>query len=223
MRLTTWPDRDALMIGLAGRIGSQMRQALTLRDRASLALPGGTTPGPLLDILSGSRLDWARVDVLPGDERLVPLDDPRSNAGQIARRLLHGPAAAARLITLADPEAPDAGLAAARAALAGCLPLAVCVLGMGADGHVASLFPGAAGLAGALAADAAPLAALPGPQQGERRLSLTAPALLGAGRLHLLITGAQKRRTLERAARPGPVEDMPVRLILDAAEVHYAE
>lgn len=215
MQLTEYPDREALMLGLAGRVASGLRLALARGGRATLALPGGATPGPLFDILSGTDLDWARIDILPTDERLVPPGDLRSNAGLIAARLLHGHAAAARLLPLDAPGAAEA--------LAARLPLDLVVLGIGADGHIASLFSGAPELLAALAADAPPLMRLSPPGQPEARLSLTAPVLTGAGTLHLLITGAAKRETLARAAEKGSVAGCPVRLVLNDAEIHFAE
>lgn len=215
MHLVDYPDREALMLGLAGRVASGLRLALARGGRVTLALPGGGTPGPLFDILSGTDLDWARVDVVPTDERLVPPGDPRSNAGLIAARLLRGRAAAARLLPLDAPE--TAGELAAR------LPLDLAVLGMGADGHIASLFPDAPELPAALAAGAPPVLRLTPPGQPEARLSLTAPVLTGAATLHLLITGREKRKTLAHAAEKGSLAACPVRLVLNDAEIHFAE
>ncbi len=203
------------MLGLAGRVASGLRIALARGGRVSLALPGGGTPGPLFDILSGTDLDWARVDVIPTDERLVPPGNPRSNAGLIAARLLRGRAAPARLLSLDAPGAAEA--------LAERLPLDLVVLGMGTDGHIASLFPDAPELPAALAVDAPPVLCLSPPGQPEARLSLTAPVLTGAVTLHLLITGAEKLETLARAAEKGSVAACPVRLVLNDAEIHFAE
>ena len=112
------------------------------------------------------------------------------------------------------------GLAAGVAAV---LPLSCCVLGMGEDMHIASLFPGAVGLAAALAADAPPLKAVRAPGTGEPRVTLTAPVLNASLHIHLLIAGAGKRAALDRAARCGRDTDAPVRVILNAAAIHYAE
>jgi len=98
----------------------------------------------------------------------------------------------------------------------------VALVGMGTDMHVASLIPGADGLAAALAADAPPLVVLRAPGAAEARVSLSAPALAGALRLHLLIAGPEKRAALERA-RTLPVAEAPVRALLDEATVHWAE
>ncbi|HBG98667.1 MAG TPA: 6-phosphogluconolactonase [Rhodobacteraceae bacterium] len=206
-----YPDRAALAAGVARVLADALRAALGRRETVALAVPGGTTPGPVFDALSGADLDWGRVAVLPTDERDVPPDHPRSNARLIRERLLVGPAAAARLVPL-DP-----------AAVAPLLPLDVVLLGMGTDGHVASLFPGADRLADALAADAPAVLRLTAPGAPEPRLSLTSPVLAAARSAHLLITGAEKRAVLDRARQPGPVAALPVRAVLPGLTVHYAE
>lgn len=223
MVLVEYPDREALMIGLAGRIAGALGEVLRGGGRASIAVPGGTTPGPFFDFLSAAEIGWDRVDVLPTDERLVPGDDMRSNARMIRARLLRGPAAAALFVALGDAAAPDGGLAAAQAAVAPLLPLDLVVLGMGEDGHVASLFPGASELDDALADDAPPVAKITPPDQPEARLSLTLPVLRDAGSVHVLITGKAKRAALERAAQAGSVAAAPVCALLGVAQVHYAE
>jgi 6-phosphogluconolactonase len=102
------------------------------------------------------------------------------------------------------------------------LPLSVALLGMGADMHTASLFPGADNLEAALADDAPPLMAMRADGAGEPRVTLTAPVLKGAMSLHILITGAEKRAALERAAHLPEIE-APVRSVLGQAMVHWAE
>lgn len=221
MDLVEYPDREALMIGLAGRIAGALGEVLRGGGRARIAVPGGTTPGPFFDFLSAAEIGWERVDVLPTDERLVPADDTRSNARLIRARLLRGPAAAARFVPLGDAGAPDGGLAAARAAVAALLPLDIAVLGMGADGHVASLFAGAPGLDAALAEDAPPVARIAPPDQPEARLSLTLPVLRGAGAVHVLIAGTAKRAALERVTEAGSAASLAA--LLGHAQIHYAE
>ena len=102
------------------------------------------------------------------------------------------------------------------------LPISVLLLGMGADMHTASLFPGADRLAEALAADAPILLPMRAEAAGEPRVTLTAPVLRGAMNIHILITGTEKRDALERALTLTP-EEAPVRAVLDNATVHWAE
>lgn len=223
MKLIEYPDREVLTLDLAQRVGEELANAIRACGAASLCLPGGSTPAPLMAALSAVPLDWGKVTVFPGDERCVPADHRRSNARLIRRNLLDGRAAAARLVPLYDPEQDgdrcDADAAAAR--IAPHLPISSLVVGMGHDGHVASLFPGAEGLAGALAADAPPVAALSAPD-GEARLTLSAAALRTASCAHLLILGADKREALDRAAALDPMT-APIRALWPDLIVHWAE
>ena len=223
MELIEYPDRELLMLGLADRLTGDLAEALRRNDRVSLTVPGGTTPGPVFDVLSAQALDWDRVSVVLNDERWVPEDNPRSNTALIRQRLLVSRAAVARLVPLYAPAArPEDRIAELTEGLAPHLPLSVALLGMGADMHTASLFPGADNLAAALAEDAPPLMAMRAEGAGEPRITLTAPVLRGALSLHILITGADKRAALERATGL-PAAEAPVRALLGQAKVHWAE
>jgi 6-phosphogluconolactonase len=223
MRFESYPDREFLHLGLADAIAGQLADFLRREGRASLCVPGGTTPGPVFDILSGVDLDWSHIAVFLNDERWVGEDSPRSNTALLRRRLLQGRAAAARLVPMYLPEpAPEDGLDALSAGIAAELPISVLLLGMGADMHTASLFPGADRLAAALAADAPPVMALRAEAAGEPRITLTAPVLRGAFHTHILITGLEKRAAIERAATL-PEAEAPVRAVLHNATVHWAE
>ncbi len=223
MNLITYPDREALMLDLAGAIAAELSEALNATGAASLSVPGGTTPGPVFDILSGVALDWANVAVFLNDERWVNADSPRSNTRLLKERLLRDKAAAAQLVPLyADAATPEEQLEVLSQGLAPHLPITVLLLGMGADMHTASLFPGADFLAQALAPDAPVLMALRADAAGEPRVTLTAPVLAGAQNIHILITGAEKREALARAAHLPPLE-APVRVVLDNATIHWAE
>lgn len=223
MKLETYPDREFLMLGLANVIAGQLADFLRREGRASLCVPGGTTPGPIFDTLSGVDLDWGNVAVFLNDERWVGEESLRSNTRLLRERLLRGKAAAARLVPLYAPvEAPEAALGALAEGIAPHLPISVLLLGMGADMHTASLFPGADRLAEALAADAPVLMALRAEAAGEPRITLTAPVLRGAMHIHVLITGAEKRAALERAMEL-TAEEAPIRAVLDNATVHWAE
>jgi 6-phosphogluconolactonase len=186
-------------------------------------VPGGTTPGPIFDTLSGVDLDWANVAVFLNDERWVAEDSPRSNTRLLRERLLRGKAAAANLIPLFAPaETPEGVLDDLAEGLRPHLPISVLLLGMGADMHTASLFPGADRLAEALAPDAPILLPMRAEAAGEPRVTLTAPVLKGAMNIHILIVGEEKREALERALSLTP-EEAPVRAVLDNAIVHWAE
>ena len=198
-------DRGALARLLADEVAGVLQAAIRDSGRAALALPGGTTPAAFLSALGGHALDWAAVAVTLTDERCVAADHPRSNRRLLDETLFIGPASAARFVALDD--AP---------ALSALLPFDACVLGMGEDLHVASLFPGADRLDEALSPDCVtPALRLHAPGAPEARITLTAPALIGAGRCIVLIHGAEKRAALERAKAAAGPADAPVRLILD--------
>jgi 6-phosphogluconolactonase len=223
MKFIEYPDRELLMLSLANCIAGELGGFLRREGRASLCVPGGTTPGPIFDTLSGVDLDWSNISVFLNDERWVGEDSPRSNTRLLRERLLVGRAAAARLVPLrAEADTPEEALDALAEAIAPHLPISVLLLGMGADMHTASLFPGADRLAEALS-DAAPiLLPMRAEAAGEPRVTLTAPVLKGAMSIHILITGEEKRAALERAQGLTPLE-APVKAVLGNATVHWAE
>ena len=223
MEFIEYPDREMLMLRLAQRIASGLGESLRSNGRATLSVPGGTTPGPVFDTLSGADLDWSKVAVVLNDERWVSEDSPRSNTRLLRERLLVGRAAAAQLVPLrSDAATPEDGLEALAAGLAPHLPISVLLLGMGEDMHTASLFPGADNLSAALRSDAPALMAMRAEAAGEPRITLTAPVLQDAVRVHVLITGAAKRAALERAAKL-PAREAPIACVLGDAQVHWAE
>lgn len=223
MKLEVYPDREMLMLGLANVIAGQLGEFLRRDGHATLSVPGGTTPGPVFDTLSGVDLDWANVAVVLNDERWVPEDSDRSNTRILRQRLLRGRSAQARLLPLYAPaEAPETVLSVLEDGIRPYLPISVLLLGMGADMHTASLFPGADRLAEALSPEAPILMPMRAEAAGEPRVTLTASVLKGAFNCHILITGPEKRAALDRAMGLTPLE-APVRAVLDAATVHWAE
>jgi 6-phosphogluconolactonase len=223
MNLQAYPDREMMMLSLADKIAGQLGEFLRRDGKATLSVPGGTTPGPIFDTLSGVDLDWANVAVILNDERWVPEDSDRSNTRLVRQRLIRGRAAQARLVPLYAPAPqPEDMLEALSDGIRPHLPISVLLLGMGADMHTASLFPGADRLEEALSPQAPILMALRAEAAGEPRITLTAPVLQAAFNIHILITGPEKRAALERAATLTPKE-APVRAVLDNATVHWAE
>ncbi len=223
MEFIEYPDREMMMIDLANRIAGELNTCLLQHDWASLAVPGGTTPGPVFDDLSSADLDWARVHVLLTDERWVPEDHERSNTRLLRERLLVDRAAEATYVPLYKPaETPEEVIDELAEAIRPEMPISILLLGMGADMHIASLFPGADKLAEALDRHAPPLMAMRAPGAPEPRITLTAPVLQGAMTTHILITGTEKRAALEAARRKKPI-DAPVAAVLGNAIVHWAE
>ncbi|MEM1129680.1 MAG: 6-phosphogluconolactonase [Pseudomonadota bacterium] len=224
MKFVEYPDRDMMMIDVADKLASELNAALMTHDAVSLAVPGGTTPGPVFDTLSVVDLDWSRVTVMLTDERWVPESSDRSNTRLLRERLLQDRAAAARLLPFyTGASEPEDALESLDEAISAELPLSVLLLGMGADMHTASLFPGADRLEDALAHDAPHLLPMRAPGAPEPRLTLTVPVLRGAMSKHVLITGANKRAALERAAKLDDPMEAPVCAVLNDATVHWAE
>jgi 6-phosphogluconolactonase len=223
MKLEVYPDRDLMMLRLADTIAGQLGEFLRRDGKATFSVPGGTTPGPIFDTLSGVELDWANVAVVLNDERWVPESSDRSNTRLVRQRLIRGRAAQARLVPLYAPAGtPEEMLPALEDGLRPHLPISVLLLGMGADMHTASLFPGADRLDEALSLSAPLLLPMRAEAAGEPRVTLTAPVLKGAFHTHILITGPEKRAALERA-QTLPLHEAPVRVVLDTATVHWAE
>ncbi|WP_245819020.1 6-phosphogluconolactonase [Marivita hallyeonensis] len=221
--LQTYPDRDMLAMDLANNLAGDLRSILTHEDRVVLAVPGGTSPGPVFDVLCAADLDWDRVDVMLTDERWVPEDSDRSNTRLIRERLLVDRAAKARLLPIYAPaHEPEEVLAEIEVQIANALPLAVVLLGMGTDMHTASIFPGADQLAEALDPHAPVLVAMRAPGAPEPRVTLSARVLNEAMRKHVLIFGDDKRKALENA-QGKRLEDAPINAVLSGAIVHWAE
>ena len=222
--LKEYPDRELMMMDLADRIASELRGTLAHEDRASLAVPGGTTPGPIFDTLSALHLDWDRVDVMLTDERWVPMGSDRSNTRLLHDRLFRDQAAAAHLIPLfGETATPEDSLDRLSAGVEAALPLSVVLLGMGADMHTASLFPGADRLGEGLSPKAPAVLPMRADGAPEPRMTLTARVLNGAMSKHLVITGATKREALEKASKTKDVMAAPVKSVLKGMVVHWAE
>lgn len=222
MKLVEYPDREMMMIELVNQLVSGLNDQLIQHPSALLAVPGGSTPGPVFDVLSAIDLEWDRVRIVLTDERWVPEDDPRSNTRLVRERLLVGHAAGARLLPLYAPAPqPEDRIDDLCAALIPELPISVLLLGMGNDLHTASLFPGADNLARALEPDAPVLMAMRAPGAPEPRVTLTAPVLDAAFAKHIVITGAEKRAAVERAAGLDPTE-APITKVWNGATVHWA-
>jgi 6-phosphogluconolactonase len=211
---------EEIAIGLADWTAEHLRGAIAARGVALLIVSGGKSPARFFDRLSNVDLDWTRVAITLADERRVADDSPRSNARLVRERLLRNRAEAASFTPLADVRLPgDQELAAASARIANLpMPADVVVLGMGDDGHTASWFPGADGLAEAMDPAARQLVApIVAPDAPEPRLTLTGRVILRARAIALEIQGEAKLATFAAALAPGPEEAMPVRAVLRGA------
>jgi 6-phosphogluconolactonase len=199
-----------------------LEEAIPARGAGSLVVSGGRTPTLLFTQLRGEKLDWTRVWVTLADERWVETTAEASNERLVRETLLVGPAAAAHFVGLKNPApTPEAGADwASRALTRVPHPFDVVVLGMGDDGHTASLFPGSLALARGLDPGAPPACiavnALVAPHA---RVSLNLAALLDARRIVLHIEGDKKWEVYQRARTPGTAAEMPVRAVLQQKEV----
>ena len=219
-----WWDYDSvdeLADAVAGDVGFIVESALDARGACLLALPGGKTPRPVFAKLAAAKLDWRKVTIIPTDDRLVPMQDERSNVRAIAQAFLP---TGARVIPIAA-EIDDYRLAgnSADARLQDLAwPPDLCWLGMGEDGHTASIFAGP-DLQDALDAPKARRAVgvMPDPMPDEApvpRVTLTRAAILSARTILITITGANKRELLEGAIADGQSSKLPIGRVLAEAE-----
>jgi 6-phosphogluconolactonase len=208
----------------AGDIGFVIESAIEAHKGARIALPGGSASDLISAQLAKSKaIDWAKVTIMPTDDRLVALDDAQSNY-----RKLDGWFAAkgANLVSLVDEAAlgdrQEAGrLADARLALLGW-PLDLACLAMGTDGHTASIFAGPdleRAVAGPRERRAVGVRPDPMPETAPvERVTLTAPALTSARAIMVVIAGAEQRQVLEQAIKEGPLSAAPIGRVLAAVD-----
>ena len=221
-RLQICETAEDLARQCAEHIASAIDQALGQRDRAQIALAGGSTPQAAYTRLADQHLPWDRVDVLLGDERWVPADDPSSNARMLRQTLLApgGPGAAARFhpvpTDLANPVDGAVAYGALLETLCSGQPpqLDLVLLGLGDDGHTASLFPGTT------APGVVDRWTTIGEGKGLPRVTLTAPVLSAARKVVFLVSGAGKQQALRRLldANEDPART-PARLVQPASDV----
>ena len=215
--LRRFGSAHALESAVAKDIAAQLERAITARGRAGLLVSGGHSPAGLFEQLRTQALDWCRVSIALVDERWVESSDPGSNERMVREALLRDGAAAARFFGLKNrAPSPDLGAAAAWNASAHVpRPVDVTVLGMGDDGHTASLFPGSPNLERALDLESPEgYTGMWSPSAPHARLSLNLRALLDSRRILVFLLGEAKLRTYEAACGPGPVEEMPIRAVL---------
>ena len=210
------PDPRALARRAAEWIVERTRAAVAARGSCSVALAGGGTPRATYEVLGTSALaaavPWGAIDWFFGDERAVPFDHPDSNYRLAAESLFAGrPEALARACRM-PADAADAEVAARAYGQLLPDPLDVVILGMGEDGHTASLFPGSP----ALGERHERVAAVTGPKPPFRRMTITPPVIEAARDVLVLVAGAGKAATLARALE-GPLDarSVPVQLARD--------
>jgi 6-phosphogluconolactonase len=189
-------DRRRLFAGLCTDLQEKLDEIVRKRRKASFAVPGGTTPEPLFDNLSHAPLPWKKITVTLTDERWIHPEDPASNECLVREHLLRRRAAEAEFVPFKTNHAKaTGGVTVADRRLAPILPLDICLLGMGPDGHIASLIPGAEGYDAAVSpTNKRSTAGLhsPGAAGSPERMSLTLNAIVGSRRVILLFMGQEK-------------------------------
>jgi 6-phosphogluconolactonase len=201
---------------LALSVAQQLRAAIEAKGAATLVVSGGRSPVAFFQHLAKEALDWSKVVVSLADERWVPVEHADSNAGLLKRYLLQGAAAKAQFLSLYSASANlEAAAEQADRRLAELPPIDVLILGMGDDGHTASLFPGSPNLAEALDQNGVrrcwPMLAPTVPHQ---RLTMSRALLASATHKVLSISGQSKLTTLNAAVAGDNVADMPIRAFL---------
>ncbi|MHA3839635.1 6-phosphogluconolactonase [Sphingomonas aestuarii] len=218
-----YEDADEMANAVAGDIQFIIESAIDARGAAVIALAGGRTPQPAFDKLAEAKIDWKRVTIIPTDDRLVPMGDPLSNATMIAKTFLPK---GARVIPITSEAAEDYK-ASGRAADARLQdlhwPLDLCLLGVGADGHTASIFPGP-DLEEALNGpkDRRALGVMPDPLPPEApvaRVTLSLAAITSARALMIAVTGQAKRDVIEAAIEEGVGSPYPIGRVLAQSEL----
>jgi 6-phosphogluconolactonase len=218
-RFLEFENVDAVNEALAAEIAARLTDSVAQRGRGSLIVSGGTTPGALFDVLAHRAAPWKDVVVTLSDERWVDPHSVRSNQNLVRSRLLVANAALAAFVPLktARASARDAEDEVGAAVAAMPRPFDVVLLGMGADGHTASLVPGSDGLSRALDRnDPALVRAIDPPDTTGMgpRITLTLRALLDARSIALLIRGEDKRIAYRQARAGTDVLAVPVRAVL---------
>ncbi len=219
--------RQAMIGALEAECVAALKLAIEERGEATFMVSGGSTPEPLYKSLSLVDLPWESVYVALVDERWVGFEHDKSNEAFIVKHLMQNKAVAANLIGMKNTaETAEEGLADCEATYQQLAqPFDITILGMGSDGHTASLFPHASGLNAALTPESTELCAAimahPSEVTGTitERMTLSLAGLLQSKALILLITGDEKLAVLRKAQAGSDIHEMPIRAVLQQQTV----
>ncbi|GFM86180.1 6-phosphogluconolactonase [Pseudomonas cichorii] len=213
-----------LASALAGNVAERLKAAIAANGVATLVVSGGRSPVAFFQSLAEQPVDWSKVVISLADERWVPVEHADSNAGLLQRHLLQGPVAEAKFIGLYTPAASLEEAALAADEILAQLPaIDVLILGMGDDGHTASLFPGSPNLAQALDLnDERRCLPMLAPSVPHQRLTLTRRLLASARHPILSVSGQAKLDTLRTALAGDDIAQLPVRAFLNSTlEIYW--
>lgn len=224
MALTTlsFDNADALTSAFAEDLVSILKTGIRTRGRASLVVSGGRTPLALFKQLSETELEWDKVDITLADERWVDEDHADSNTSLVKNNLIKNKASAARFVELkSEPSDANEGVNAAEAALASMSqPFDALILGMGEDGHTASLFPCSEQINDGLDMSSGRTCIAVQPTTApHQRISLTLPALLNSRNIFLHLTGEKKKHVLLDALDNASEAQKPITAVVNRAPV----
>lgn len=225
-----YDDSAELADAVAGDIQFVIESAIDARGSAVIALAGGKTPFPAYEKLAKAKLDWKRVTIVPGDERIVPLGDPLSNVTQLGKLFIPKGARVIPIVPKQTEDYKSAGRSADALMQDLHWPLDLCLLGVGGDGHTASIFPGPdfdEALNGPK--ERRMLGVMPDPLPPEApvaRVTLSRQGIVTARALMIAVTGKDKRTVIEQAIDQGPSSPYPIGRVLADAElpvdIHWA-
>ena len=228
-----WWDYDnaaEMAAAVAGDIGFIIESAIDARGAAVIALAGGKTPIPIYEALAAAKLEWKRVTIVPGDERIVPLSDPLCNVSMLAKFFLPKGARVMPIVPNAAADYKAAGRSADALMQDLHWPLDLCLLGVGSDGHAASIFPGPdfdEATSGPKTQRA--LGVMPDPMPADApvpRVTLSLRAITAARALLIAVRGDEKRAVIESAIAQGRASPYPIGRVLADTElpvdIHWA-
>ncbi|WP_370164078.1 6-phosphogluconolactonase [Marisediminitalea sp.] len=219
---SVYESAEALNTAFADDIARLLSDAIASRGKASLMVSGGRTPLPLFQALCNADIDWSNVDVSLVDERWVDEQDDASNTKLVKQNLMVGKAAAARFVDMksAESDAADAVLDCEARLATMSQPFDVLILGMGEDGHTASLFPCSEQLEAGLDMNSGRVCIATQPTTApHQRMSLTLPAIVSSRNIFLHLTGDKKRDVLKDALANASATEKPIVAVVNAAQV----
>ena len=230
-----YSSREELFQKAANQCAVQITRGIEKQGRASIAVPGGSTPAPVFELLSKMSLDWHNVLVAPTDERWVDVSEQTSNQKLLQQTLLVNQAANAKLMAMKNSaETAEQGQAESERCVSELdRPFDLVMIGMGNDGHFASLFPGSNPFEQAMDLNnpdsciAIDATGCPVAGDNTERMSLTLSAILDAKLVMILITGKEKLEVLRSAEKENNPSEKPIAALLNQnqtpVEVYWAE